>query len=509
MQADPPNGKTSMRASDRFLRDAKDTFHASLRQVGRRLLPLRVSERRLLLAFIDLLILYAALVVLSTHSPAEFTLTPAGVWDRSYWFLTLTVIWFTFGTILAVYNLANAANALRSAWLAGGAATLTSGIYMLIPFLAPGLPDHRIYLLVFPLICVGGIVTWRILYATVLGQPVFRQRALIIGAGFAGRSLALALAEIARFKAPQPSGSIGYEPIGFIDDDPQKQGQQIAGIPVLGTSADLHSIVERRRPHELVMAITNGSQLRPELLQALIDCQEMGLPITTMTSLYEQLTGRVPVEHAGGKLDVVMPVSRPAAFRLYLFFHRLFDIVMALYGCLILGLLIPVVWLGNRLTDPGDLFYRQERVGERGRVFKVIKFRSMVMDAEKHTGAVWAAEGDPRITPMGHFLRKTRLDEVPQFWNVLRGEMSFIGPRPERPFFVSQLVEEIPFYRLRHAVKPGITGWAQVQYAYGASVEDALIKLQYDLYYIKRQGPYLDLQILLRTVQVTLGMRGR
>jgi exopolysaccharide biosynthesis polyprenyl glycosylphosphotransferase len=188
---------------------------------------------------------------------------------------------------------------------------------------------------------------------------------------------------------------------------------------------------------------------------------------------------------------------------------RIFDLVITLLSLPLLIILMPLIWLANHLTDPGDLFYQQERVGKRGQPFQIYKFRTMVIDAEKETGAVWASEKDSRITPIGRFLRQTRLDELPQLWNVLKGEMSLIGPRPERPHFVSQLSQQIPFYRARHAVKPGLTGWAQVKYRYGASAEDALMKLQYDLYYIKHQGAYLDLLILLKTVQVMLGRRGR
>jgi lipopolysaccharide/colanic/teichoic acid biosynthesis glycosyltransferase len=170
---------------------------------------------------------------------------------------------------------------------------------------------------------------------------------------------------------------------------------------------------------------------------------------------------------------------------------------------------MPFIWLGNRLTNPGDLFYWQERVGEGGKVFQVVKFRSMVMGAEQDTGVVWARENDERITPVGRLLRKARIDEMPQFWNVLKGEMSLIGPRPERPFIITTLEKEIPFYRVRHAVRPGITGWAQVCYRYGASVDDAHIKLEYDLYYIKHQSWYLDLVILVKTVRVMLGLQGQ
>jgi lipopolysaccharide/colanic/teichoic acid biosynthesis glycosyltransferase len=188
---------------------------------------------------------------------------------------------------------------------------------------------------------------------------------------------------------------------------------------------------------------------------------------------------------------------------------RLSEILLSLIGCALTILLVPFVWLAHRICSPGPLFFRQERIGRSGNVFTLIKFRSMVNNAEKDTGPIWAAASDNRITSIGRFLRKTRLDEMPQFWNVLKGEMSLIGPRPERPEFVSQLAPQIPFYRARHGVKPGLTGWAQIRYGYGSSTEDAKIKLQYDLYYIKHSGPYLDLLILLRTIQVILGLNGR
>jgi lipopolysaccharide/colanic/teichoic acid biosynthesis glycosyltransferase len=235
----------------------------------------------------------------------------------------------------------------------------------------------------------------------------------------------------------------------------------------------------------------------------------MGISITTAAMLYEHLTGRVPVEHIGRALNVALPFGQSATQRFYLMLRRLFDIYISLIGCTVLAILIPFVWLANRFTSPGPLFYRQERVGKGGNQFWVIKFRSMVVDAEKYVGTVWASENDPRITPAGRLLRKMRLDEFPQFWNILKGEMTLIGPRPERPFFVNQLAREFLFYRARHAVKPGLTGWAQVKYRYGASIEDSLMKLQYDLYYIKHQGVSLDIEILLKTISVVLGLKGR
>jgi lipopolysaccharide/colanic/teichoic acid biosynthesis glycosyltransferase len=193
---------------------------------------------------------------------------------------------------------------------------------------------------------------------------------------------------------------------------------------------------------------------------------------------------------------------------MYAGLKRLADLCLGAAGMGVLGALLPLVALANRLTSPGPIFYRQVRAGKGGRLYTVIKLRTMRPGAESETGAVWAAEDDARVTRLGRWLRKTRLDELPQCINVLRGEMSVIGPRPERPEFVDDLAAQIPFYRVRHAVKPGITGWAQMQYRYGNTVGDAQVKLEYDLYYVKHAGPYLDLCVLLRTLPVMLRMEG-
>lgn len=188
--------------------------------------------------------------------------------------------------------------------------------------------------------------------------------------------------------------------------------------------------------------------------------------------------------------------------------NRLINVLIGFVGVLVILLVVPFVWLGNLIFSRGPLLYSQERVGKNGRLFTIYKFRSMVVDAEAKTGAVWASKNDSRITPLGRFLRKTRVDELPQFWNLFRGDMNLIGPRPERPQFVDELKKTIPFFNLRHSIKPGITGWAQVSYKYGASTTDALVKLQYDLYYIKYRSLLLDLRIVFKTITVVLKFKG-
>jgi exopolysaccharide biosynthesis polyprenyl glycosylphosphotransferase len=257
----------------------------------------------------------------------------------------------------------------------------------------------------------------------------------------------------------------------------------------------------------LVAAITD--EVDGELLQILVDCLEHGVNILPMPVLYERLTGRVPVHHVGENWYVAMPLHHPGTGALWPLVKRGFDLLSAGVGALLLSLALPFIAAAIYIDSPGPIFYTQERVGKGGKRFKVYKFRSMIPEAEKGGKAVWAKENDDRVTRVGRILRKMHVDEFPQFFNILKGEMSAVGPRPERPAFVEELAEEIPFYRVRHAVKPGMAGWGLVKQGYGSSKEDAMLKLQYDLYYIKHQSLWLDTVILLKTVADTLTFGGR
>jgi exopolysaccharide biosynthesis polyprenyl glycosylphosphotransferase len=327
---------------------------------------------------------------------------------------------------------------------------------------------------------------------------------LVVGAGQSGQEIARLLAYNSEKRSPYCNS--GYQMLGFVDDD-ARPGTMVAGMPVLGQCQDLRALVTQKAIDLIVIA--THCQLQPELLQSLLDCREQNVCLEPMTSLYERLTGRVPVEYAGNELHVVLPVPDSATTRLGIAGKRLLDLGAGCAGLLALLLVAPWVAVANLFSSPGPLFYRQKRVGKGGIPFSVYKFRSMIPQAEKGTGAVWAAEDDNRITPVGRWLRKTRLDELPQVINILKGEMSLVGPRPERPEFVSELIKQVPFYQARHAVRPGLTGWAQVRYRYGSSVDDSLVKLQYDLYYIKHLGISLEAAILVKTAAVMLGLQGR
>ncbi len=352
--------------------------------------------------------------------------------------------------------------------------------------------------------CVG-LAGWRFVYARVFVQPWFNQRAIVVGAGAAARELASAVEVWWR----SPDGKYtNYEIVGYIDDNPALKYTAIQGIPVFGGYEALLPMAQKLQADEVVLAITHRHVISTGLMDTLVQCSESGVPVTTMGKLYERLFGRVPVDHLGRDLPRLLDMEEGFGERVYLGLGRIGDIISGLFGVLLLAVVCPVIWAVNRFTSPGPLFYRQTRVGKGGKDFSIIKFRTMVPDAEKHSGPVWASEDDPRITPMGKWLRRMRLDEVPQMINVLRGEMSLIGPRPERPEFVDDLAKELPFYRIRHSIRPGLTGWAQVQYRYASSLADVREKLEYDLYYVKHQGIVLDLQILVKTVAVVLHLRG-
>lgn len=339
------------------------------------------------------------------------------------------------------------------------------------------------------------MVGWRLSIHWFLGHPQIGERILVVGSGDSA-------VEIAREILGRKDA--GYRIIGFVDNEPALVGKSLLNPKVIGLSRDLDQIVQRESVDRIVVSMgeRRGQFPTSELLQLSLGGD---VSIEEGASFYERLTGRV-------SLDMIRPSwlifsGRGRQARIAGLFRNVMHRLVALIG----GLLsLPVALLAMiliKLESPGPVLYKQERVGKNGKPFTIMKFRSMRVDAEK-SGPVWASTGDDRATRVGRVIRKIRVDEIPQFWNILRGEMSFVGPRPERPHFVSQLALEIPYYDQRHLIAPGLTGWAQIKYPYGASVEDARQKLQYDLYYIKNQSLVLDAIILFETVKIILFGRG-
>jgi len=462
-------------------------------------LPLQISERKTLLILMDGVLVNVAILTALWLGAQRSGWTFSGQFlaERFYWFAGLTILYLILASVNDGYNLKVAADVFPSASAILKVTVEILVVYLLVYFLSPpgSLPRHVMGF--FSLICPSLLLLWRWLYIVVFTAPQFRRRALIVGAGWAGRTIAQAIHD---------NLLVDYEIAGFIDDDPHKQGQTIEGIPVLGNHSKLVALAEEIGVSEIVLSITRD--LSGDMFQAIMDCNERGIQITPMPILYEQMTGRIAVEHVGNNWFVVLPIDGVSAFSPFMLLKRLADVLVSVLGLAFMLALLPFVALAVYLESPGPIFYSQERVGRAGRIFQLIKLRSMAPDAEQDGQPRWAEENDERVTRVGRFLRRTRLDELPQCLNVLRGEMSLIGPRPERPEFVAELQKRIPFYRSRLAVRPGLTGWAQVNYHYGSSVEDALVKLQYDLYYIKYKSPYLDLLILLKTIGVVLSFHG-
>jgi sugar transferase (PEP-CTERM system associated) len=339
------------------------------------------------------------------------------------------------------------------------------------------------------------MVGWRLAIHWVLGHPDLGERILIVGSGpFA--------IEIARETLGRPDA--GFRVIGFVDSDPALVGKSLINPKVIGLTSELRSIVKKENIDRIVVAIGDrrGQFPTQELLRLSLSGD---VSIEESASFYERLTGRV-------LLDMIRPSwlifssrgQRPRINELArIIMHR----SVAMIGAFLSLPIVIVTAILIKIDSRGPVLYKQERVGKNGRLFTVMKFRSMRVDAEKD-GPVWAKTEDQRMTRVGRIIRKIRVDEIPQFWNILRGDMNFVGPRPERPHFISQLAEEIPFYQQRHLIPPGLTGWAQIKYPYGASIEDARQKLQYDLYYIKNQSLTLDATILFETVKTILFGRG-
>lgn len=475
------------------------------RSVAKSGFGLAALGRKRLLLFVDLLIVNVVLLVTVTLWN-DFPLSPAAVLAHAKWFATLSVMWVLFGVVLDIYNLARAAHTSSIIASAGAVTLLSTVSYLAVPWLTPPIL-HRAYAGGLVLIATALVLGWRILYAQVLVQPAFRQCGLIFGGTPAAFELAHAIQRAGQSDNANPFGGTGYQIVGFVADKYVEDTDN--GIPMLGEKRTLVRLARQYGVDELILAVDDEKQLSDEAREILLDSRELGLRITSLTEVYERLTGQLPVEYLHCNLSLLLSPSNGPATRLYRAVKRLTDVLMALVGLAFLGLLLPVVALINAMSSPGPLFYRQQRVGLGGKPFSLLKLRSMVPDAERCVGAVWCGDKDPRITPVGRLLRKTRLDELPQVVNVLRGEMSMIGPRPERPYFVGQLAKAMPIYRARHAVKPGITGWAQVHYEYGNSVEDSRNKLKYDLYYVKHANLFLDFLVLLHTVRVTLGAQGQ
>lgn len=360
------------------------------------------------------------------------------------------------------------------------------------------LPDWRfgsrgIFLIDMGIITVL-VYSWRLLFQFVFVSVRSPEKIIIIGAGTSARAIYDVLKRSDRFIIK-----------GFLDDNYKKNITKIGEHSVIGESSLITEMSKKDEIDSAVIAITH--ERSSELIRNVLDAKMKGIEIYDMASLYEDLTGKLPVRHLKDSwlIDASFHGTRKNIYTMRM--KRLIDIGLSVIGLILSVPIIIITSIAIKLDSKGPVLLRQKRVGYDENVYELLKFRSMDAEAEKD-GVSWALDADPRVTKTGKIIRNARIDEIPQMWNVLKGEMSFIGPRPERPEFVRALQDEIPYYYLKHSVKPGITGWAQVNYKYGASKEDALEKLQYELFYIKNLSPVLDTHILLKTIRIVLFGKG-
>lgn len=366
---------------------------------------------------------------------------------------------------------------------------------LLFYFAPPLMIGRGVSVISVPLVLVL-LLGWRIAIHSLTGHPEIGEKILVVGTGKTALDTAEAVWE---------RRDAGYRIVGFISENGAKPMDKLGKSIILGKGPDLESVIINEKIDRVVIAVRERRGAFPT--EALLRMSLAGdVSIEECTSFFERITGKVHV-------DMLRPswlifAGRRRDSRIKAVFREMIHRVLAFIGLVVSFPIGVLTALLIKLESRGPVFYRQERVGKNGRIFKVIKFRSMRTDAESDGTPVWAVDNDERTTRVGRIIRKIRVDEIPQFWNILKGEMNFVGPRPERPHFVKQLATEISFYDHRHLVAPGLTGWAQIKYPYGASVADAIQKLQYDLYYIKNQSLTLDLVIVFETVKTVLFGKG-
>jgi|SRR6218665_1222797 len=456
-----------------------------------------VSERKILLRIFDVLSVLLALYLIGVvFNFSYFSITASNF----YWTIVLSLYINIIGTVFEMYNLQVANNqflVIKSIILTASTTVL---IYLLTPIYTPALPSNRLQILFFFLAVLMALFLWRLFYVHFLASSRFIKKVILICDREQVEELVTGLENV------DPH----YKVMGYVNSDSvQNTPSNLKNDFIANIDIDkLEDFVTKNSVSEIVIASQKTDGITVNLYNQLIHLLENGYIIREYTQVYENITQRIPVQYVARDFYRYFPFSRSNQNHLYLLVTRILEIIFSLTGLVFGIILLPVILLGNLLGNRGRLFYTQDRIGKNGEVFKILKFRTMVKNAEVN-GAVFTTINDSRITAFGKFLRKTRIDEFPQFINILKGDMGVIGPRPERPVFVREIAEVMPFYETRHVIKPGLTGWAQVNYSYGETIADSLIKLQYDLYYIKHRSVFLDINIVFKTLSTVLFYRGQ
>jgi exopolysaccharide biosynthesis polyprenyl glycosylphosphotransferase len=464
---------------------------------------LRVGERRTLLLIGDFIVATIALVIslyLWGTSERFMGFSMEFLQRRvPFWFYFFPLAWLVL--MVELYDVHRAADWGRTLRGVGGAVVIGLVLYLALYFYYVSSPRSllpRLGVATFLVVAALLTLSWRRLYIHIFSTPGFLRRVLLVGGGHSGQLLLGAIKELK---------VTPFILMGIVDDDQSKTGTTIENYPVIGTHAQLLDLVEEHKISDIIVAITG--EMQGGMFQALLDAQERGVEIIRMPTTYEELLGRVPILSLEANWILRSFVDEVRVSGIYLLAKRLLDILGGLVGTLVMILVLPFVAVATFIDDGWPVFYGQIRLGRGGYPYTIIKFRTMRRDAEADGQPRWAREDDERATRVGRFLRKTHLDELPQFINVLRGDMSLVGPRAERPELVQYFQKHIPFYRARLLVKPGATGWAQINFGYASTIAETIVKLEYDLYYIKHRSILMDLVIILRTPAMMLGFRGR
>lgn len=452
-----------------------------------------IPPRTLVLIACEGLVILGAIAIAAHVRLEAVNLTgPDGILGRALLVAFVTQVSMYFGDLYDFRTLSDRRELfVRSVQSLGAASMILAVIYFWLPDLIVG----RGVFMIAAILIIGLLVGWRLAFEWTSRHIAPPNRLLLVGTGASAVKLASELFE---------RRELGVDIIGFIDPDPARVGAPVINPGVIGTIEDIPAIVRAKAVDAVVVSLSEARGTLP--MDKLLEMKLDGVSFQHLASVYERYTGKIAIENLRPSWLIFSEGFRKS--RAQEGFKRLTDVCLSLAGLVVAFPLMAAAALATIATSRGPALYRQQRVGQHGRVFTVYKFRTMRPDAEKETGAVWARANDERVTPLGRMLRRTRIDELPQLWNVLRGDMSLVGPRPERPEFVRSLTDEIRFYGQRHVVRPGLTGWAQVCYTYGASVEDAMEKLQYDLFYIKHRSTALDLFILAKTVKTVVLRRG-
>lgn len=452
---------------------------------------LDISERKVMLRIIDVLVVLSSLFIGFYAFKTQYIQFNAD--QIITWLLVLIAYLFLLGEIFQLYNLHvsnNRFQVLRSIIVTSLTLTL---FYILTPYYTPSLPENRIQIIYFLLMIITPLIVWRLVYIYFFFSKKLYKSILIVGHSSKTKNLLKAI-----------------NSRGFYNITSYVSNTKIEGFDNFINIEDiiLEDIIKENLATEIIIS-TNGfsKETISQLNLQLIHLFEEGINIKSFESFYEEITNRIPKEYLTNDFYKNLNFSNNNSNSLYLFIHRFFDILIAIIGLSFFLVLLPFILIGNLFGNKGKLFYRQDRVGKNGKIFEIYKLRTMV--TTDNIKPVWAVKNDNRITKFGKFLRKTRIDEIPQMINILKGDMSFIGPRPEQSGFINSLEEKIPFFAIRNVIRPGLTGWAQVNFPYAASIEEQEKKLRYDLYYIKERSLFLDFKILIKTISTVLFMKGQ